>query len=68
MDEWAACVDAITFIFQARTTPINNEKEKNEEGVRRQTKSKRARHIYMHTSRSRNSARANLWACACVYG
>jgi hypothetical protein len=35
MDEWAACFDAITFIFQARTIPINNEKEKDEEGVRK---------------------------------
>jgi len=26
-DEWMSCIDAITFIFQARTTAINNEKK-----------------------------------------
>jgi len=66
MDEWAACVDAITFIFQARTTPINNEKKRDEKGVRKKTKSKRARHIYMHTSRSRNIASEFMGLCVCM--
>jgi hypothetical protein len=54
MDEWAACIDAITFIFQARTTPINNEKEKRgeRERVRKKIKSMRARHIHAHFSLS----------------
>jgi hypothetical protein len=51
MNEWAACIDAITFIFQARTTPINNEKKK-----RVKTKREKARHIHIHTYCSHNSA------------
>jgi hypothetical protein len=30
MNELVACIDAITFIFQARTTTINNEKKGNQ--------------------------------------
>lgn len=66
MNEWAACVDAITFSFQARTTPINNEKERNGEGVRKKIKRTRARHIYMHTSRSCNSASEFMGMCVCM--
>mgnify|MGYP007096999910 CR=1 FL=1 len=66
MDEWTACVDAITFIFQARTIPINNEKERKKLRVRKKIKNKRARHIiyiYMHTSRSRNSESEFMGMC-----
>lgn len=61
MDEWAACVDAITFIFQARTTPINNEKERNdEEGNEKEKLGVRGRDIYPCTLLALVTVRANL--------
>jgi len=43
MNEWVSCIDAITFIFQARTTAINNEKK----GIK--TKNEREQEIYTCT-------------------
>jgi len=55
-DEWMSCIDAITFIFQARTTAINNEKK----GIKKKPKNKREQeiiYIHTHTSRFHNSTR-----------
>ncbi len=54
MNEWVACIDAITFIFQARTTPINNEKK----GIK--TKNKREQEIYTCTLLAFIIAQENL--------
>ncbi len=43
------------------------EGKRDEKGVRKKTKSKRARHIYMHTSRSHNSASEFMGMCVCVW-
>jgi hypothetical protein len=66
MDEWAACVDAITFIFQARTTPINNEKEREMKREWERKPRVRGRDIYTCTLLVLITARVNLWACVCV--
>jgi hypothetical protein len=53
MNEWMACIDAITFIFQARTIPINNEKK----GMKTKNEGEREQDIYMHTSCFYNNTR-----------
>jgi hypothetical protein len=45
MNEWMACIDAITFIFQARTIPINNEKK----GMKTKNEGERESKIYICT-------------------
>jgi hypothetical protein len=63
MDEWAACIDAITFIFQARTTPINNEKEKRGERESEEENQEYEGETYTCTLLALVTVRANLWAC-----